>query len=98
MVAIVRNGKREDITVEPSSFGIAPCTPEELTVRTKDAAVRVLHELLEGRGTRPMQDMVALNLGLAIYLMEDDQSLPLCIARAREAVTAGVGRKPLHVA
>ncbi len=98
IVALIRQGKREDFTINPANFGFAPCTPDDLTVHTKDAAVRVLHEILNGQGTRPMQDMVALNLGLAIYLMEDELSLPLCMSKAREAVAAGVGRKVLNVA
>lgn len=45
-----------------------------------------------------MMDMVVLNVGLAIYLLEEKMDMALCMARAREAVSAGAGRKVLNAA
>ena len=57
-----------------------------------------LGRLLDGEGPRPMRDMVALNVGLAIFLMEEGLPLDVCMARAREAVRAGLGRRVLYAA
>ena len=73
-------------------------TPEDLAVESREEAVAVLRRLLDGEGPRPMRDMVALNVGLAIFLMEEGMPLDVCMARAREAVRAGLGRRVLHAA
>ena len=66
--------------------------------RPKAEAVAVLKEILAGRGPRAMMDMVILNVGVAMFLLEDHMDLAVCMAKAREAVCAGVGRRTLHVA
>ena len=58
----------------------------------------MLRDLLAGDGSRAMRDMVTLNVGLALYLLEDAPTLALCMARAREAVESGLGRRVLHAA
>ncbi len=95
---LLHDGRMQDLVIDPRDFGIEPCTPEELAVRDKEEAVAVLKDLLAGGGPRPMRDMVALNVGLALFLLEEDWDMALCMARAREAVSAGVGRKVLHAA
>jgi anthranilate phosphoribosyltransferase len=40
-----------------------------------------------------MKDMLALNLGCALHLLEDDLSLKQGIERARDAVASGVAAK-----
>lgn len=97
-VMLLHNGTTKALFLNPSEFGIRPCAPEDLTVRSKDEAVAVLRELLEGNGAPAMLDMVALNVGLAVYLLEEHMDMALCMARAREAVSAGLGRKVLHAA
>ena len=95
---LLHDGGMRDMVIDPKDFGIEPCTPEELAVQDKEEAVAVLKDLLAGGGPRPMRDMVALNVGLALFLLEEDWDMTLCMARAREAVSAGVGRKVLHAA
>jgi len=43
-------------------------------------------------------DVEVRNVGLAIYLLEEKMDMALCMARAREAVNAGAGRKVLNAA
>ena len=62
-------------------------------MRDRDHAVAVLKAILAGRGPRPMMDMVALNVGLALWLLGDDPDMGACMACAREAVAAGTGLK-----
>lgn len=97
-VALLHHGKARPLALDPALFGIAPCTPEDLAVHSREEAVEVLKQLLEGRGPRAMLDMITLNVGLAVYLLEEDLEMSVCMARAREAVHAGVGRKVLHAA
>lgn len=95
---IVHNGKLTPMTLDPADYGISPCDPEELAVHSKAEAVAVLKDILYGKGARAMMDMVVLNVGVAMFLLEDHMDLSVCMAKAREAVCAGVGRRTLHVA
>ncbi|MDR1777141.1 MAG: anthranilate phosphoribosyltransferase [Desulfovibrio sp.] len=97
-VMILHNGTASPLELNPADYGINPCMPEDLAVQSKEEAVAVLKDILDGNGTRPMREMVMLNVGLALYLLETGADLPLCMARAREAVATGVGRKVLHAA
>ena len=97
-ISLLHNGTIQPLALDPADFGIRSCTPEDLAVHSKEEAVDVLKELLEGNGSRAMLDMVALNVGLAVYLLEENMDMALCMARAREAVSAGLGRKVLHAA
>ena len=95
---LLHNGKVSPLELDPARFGFQSCTPEDLAVESREEAVEVLRRLLDGEGPRPMRDMVALNVGLAIFLMEEGTPLDVCMARAREAVRAGLGRRVLHAA
>ena len=95
---LLHNGSVRPLELDPADFGFQSCTPEDLAVESREEAVAVLRRLLDGEGPRPMRDMVALNVGLAIFLMEEGMPLDVCMARAREAVRAGLGRRVLHAA
>ena len=95
---LLSEGKTSPLPLDPADYGIQPCPEEDLTVRDKAEAVAVVRELLEGRGKRAMLDMVTLNVALGVFLLEEDMDMALCVARAREAVMAGVGRRVLHAA
>ena len=82
---ILDDGKLEPLTLDPADYGIPACTPEDLAVSSRDEAVAVLRELLAGRGPEAMRNMLALNVGMSIYLLEGKLPLATCIAKAREA-------------
>lgn len=94
-ITLIENGRQSKITINPAEYGAAPCAEADLAVHSKEEAVNVLKELLKGRGSRAMLDMVSLNTGLAIYLMEDDMALSEAMRKAREAVYSGAGEKVL---
>lgn len=96
-VVILKNGQFTPMTIDPADYGIPPCTPEDLAVHSRDEAVKTLRLILSGEGPEHMRNMVALNLGMAIFLMEDDMPVHLAMAKAKEAVAAGTGRRVLHV-
>lgn len=95
---ILDNGELEPLTLDPADYGIPACTPEDLAVSSRDEAVAVLRELLAGRGPEAMRNMLALNVGMSIYLLEGKLPLATCIAKAREALASGVGGRVLHAA
>ena len=95
---LLRDGRLEAFTLDPAAFGIGPCRPEELAVRDREEAVRVLRELLSGGGPAAMRDMLILNVGMGIHLLEDGLPLTTCMARAREALASGAGGRVLHAA
>lgn len=82
---IVHNGRLTPMTLDPADYGIQPCEPEDLAVRSKSEAVAVLKDILAGKGPRAMMDMVILNVGVAMFLLEDHMDLSVCMAKAREA-------------
>ena len=91
---ILNDGKLEPLTLDPADYGIPACTPEDLAVSSRDEAVAVLRELLAGRGPEAMRNMLALNVGMSIYLLEGKLPLATCIAKAREALASGVEGAP----
>ena len=97
-VMLLHDGIIEKLLVDPKDYGIESCRPEDLAVQSREEAVSVIRELLAGQGSRHMLDMVTLNVGLALHLLEEQMPLPLCMARAREGVSAGIGRKVLNAA
>lgn len=98
-VALLRDGEVRPLKLDPTDFGLAhACRPSDLAVANREEAVAILRELLAGHGPEAMLDMVALNVGLAVYLLEESLDLGTAMARAREAVRAGVGREVLHAA
>ena len=85
---IIHNGRLTPMSLDPLDYGIQPCNPEELAVHSKSA----------GKGPHAMMDMVILNVGVAMFLLEEHMDLSVCMAKAREAVCAGIGRRTLHAA
>jgi anthranilate phosphoribosyltransferase len=81
--------------LDPAELGIGPHIPEEVTVSGKEEAVRVLQELVSGKGPEAMREMLLFNLAVSIHLLEDDLSLASALALARDALDEGVGRRML---
>ena len=82
--------------IDPARYGIQPCTVTDLAVSSKEEAASVLRELLQGRGPKAMRDMVALNAGLAIFLVEQGATLDECMAKGRAAVESAAGKGFVH--
>lgn len=95
---LLDDGKLSSFTLDPADYGIPPCTPEDLAVSSREEAVAVLRELLAGSGPEAMRNMLALNVGMGMYLLEEKMPLATCMARAREALASGAGRKVLNAA
>lgn len=92
-VSWIRDGWSKRGTLDPEDYGIPRHKLSEVAVASKDEAVAVLLELLEGHGPVAMKDMLILNLGTALHLLEDDLSLKQGIEKARDAVACGAAAK-----
>lgn len=97
-VMLLHKGTLSPLSLDPANFGIATCSPEELAVHSKEEALNVLRQLLTGQGPDAMRRMLVLNVGLALYLLEEGKDLRLCMLQAREAVLSGAGRRFVHAA
>jgi anthranilate synthase/phosphoribosyltransferase len=93
---LVREGRLEEMEINPADYDMAPCTEKELSVTSLDHAERVMRDLLNGQASQAVQDTVALNVGVALYLLNPMTPLSTCMAKAREAVAGGVGRKVVY--
>ena len=94
-VIFLRGGKMAEVEINPTDYGMALCTAEDLQVASVEHAERLMRDFLDGRASRPIQDMVTLNVGVALHLLHPDRHLATCMAQAREAVAGAVGRKVL---
>lgn len=50
---IVHNGRLTPMTLDPADYGIQPCEPEDLAVRSKSEAVAVLKDIWRGKARAP---------------------------------------------
>lgn len=96
--AIIDGDKITRMSVDPARYGIRPCSQKDLSVGSKDEAIRVLKEILRGEGSAAMRDMVVLNVALALVLLEKDMDMDAAMRVAREAVDSGVGAKTYEYA
>jgi anthranilate phosphoribosyltransferase len=99
-VWVVHGGEVAQSTVDPTAFGLAPATAEDL--RGGDAAhnAEVVRRLLAGE-TGPVRDAVLLNAGaaLAVYDAPGEpvaDALAKGIARAAEAIDSGAAQATLE--
>jgi anthranilate synthase/phosphoribosyltransferase len=69
-VRLVTGARIESMVLDPQDYGFAPCSPEDLAVAGPSESADVLRDLLSGGGHRPMRDMLAFNVGMALFLLE----------------------------
>lgn len=95
-VAYIRGGNVRFAELDPSEYGFAPCLPEELAVNGPEQGVAVLRELLDGKGPKAMSDMLALNVGFGLNLLQPERTLAACMAEGKQAVSGGIGGEYLR--
>lgn len=89
-VCWLRDGWIKRDRIDPATLGFSGTKPSDVVVSNRDEAVAVLRDVLSGNGVPAMRDMVALNLGCALHLLEDDLTLAQGVDKAKTAVDAGV--------
>lgn len=89
-VVFVREGRISNAVIDPLEFGFSMRSPGDMACKDKEAALTRQKEILRGTGPAAMQDMVALNLGLAFHLLDLSRTLKDCMAQAGEMVRVGL--------
>jgi anthranilate phosphoribosyltransferase len=92
----VEDGKVDAEEFDPADYGFKAWQPEDVAVRGPEHSKEVLLELLSGKGPEAMQDMTALNVGMCVYLYEEDMAMEEAMEHARDALAQGLGEKVLH--
>jgi len=107
----VENGKTRPGRLIPTEYGFETCAEEELAVDGPGQAADALRLLLQGQGSKPMRDMLALNLGMALYILGSQghrgenldpargynpSRMTAAMDEAKKAVAAGTGRRFCH--
>jgi anthranilate phosphoribosyltransferase len=95
-VIFVHEGKLTPTTINPEDYGMSRHLPEELSCRDKENALEVMRAVLQGQGPEAIQDMVSLNLGLSLSLLEKDKSLTECMQQAKNKVLTGLNTRSLN--
>nr|WP_218866245.1 anthranilate phosphoribosyltransferase [Nocardioides kongjuensis] len=95
----VHGGEVAEVTVDPTAFGIARASAEDLRGGDAQHNAGVVRELLDGK-TGPVRDAVLLNAGAALAVYDApgapyDEVLAAGIARAGEAIDSGAARGTL---
>ena len=74
----------------PESVGLSRVNAEELASGESVAeSVDLFVKILEGKGTKAQNDVVAANSGVALKCLKPEQSMIDCIAEARESLMSG---------
>jgi len=88
-VALIEEQQSRLTLLDPRDFGLPVSAESELIFPDRDEALRVMRAVLAGRGPEAVQNMVALNLGLALHLLENDLTIRDGVNLAMNAVRRG---------
>ncbi len=99
-VWVVHGGEVTEVTIEPTDFGIARATAEDLRGGDAQHNAGVVRSLLDGT-TGPVRDAVLLNAGAALAVYDAPgtpvaEALSAGIARAADAIDSGAARTSLE--
>lgn len=95
-IIFVERGAIREAVLDPTDFGLPPRAPGELACESKEEALFLQRRVLSGQGLRPLKDMVALNLGMALSLLEDDLPLAPAMEMALKKVEQGLSGGVSH--
>lgn len=90
-----RPGKVRSETRDPADFGLPRCSPEELAGGSRDYNAATLKAALQGKGSKALNDALALQAGLTLELTGEAKSLRAGLGIAREALRAGLASRLL---
>lgn len=89
---LVENGELTEVQIDPANYGFAVATPEDVAVKDRADALATIRKVLAGTAPQAMLDMVALNLGAAISIL-DSVSLEEGMKKAKAKVAKGVDKE-----
>lgn len=85
----IEKGRMDKTVVDPDRLGFQRFSPEAVEVESKEQAVQVLKDILQGKGPEAMMQMVALNLAACLHLLGEGE-MEQCASVAREYVKDGL--------
>ncbi|SDL32750.1 anthranilate phosphoribosyltransferase [Maridesulfovibrio ferrireducens] len=89
---LVDDGMLTELEIDPADYGFALSSPADVAVTDRKNARETLRKVLAGKAPQPMLDMVALNLGAALSLL-DGTSLADGIEKAKAKIAVGVSKE-----
>ena len=89
---LVENGELTEVKIDPADYGFALTKPEDVAVANRDEALAAMRKVLAGTAPQAMLDMVAINLGAAISIL-DNVSLEEAMEKAKAKVAKGVDKE-----
>ncbi len=92
---MIDNGRMEKTVIDPDRLGFSRFSPEAVEVSGKNEAVATMKDILKGQGPEAMMQMVALNLGACLHLL-DNAPLENCCATARDYVLGGLKNREIN--
>lgn len=88
--------ERGSFELLPSDFGCSQLQPEDiLGGATIDESAQILRSILQGKGTKPQQDVVAASAGLVMWTKEGAGTLAEHVARAQHVIRSGAAETVL---
>ena len=94
-VAEVRYGVVKEWVIDPGQLGFNGIAPEDLAGGDPSTNARIIERVLSGDGPSGAEGAVLLNAAAAIYVSGLDSTMEEALARAREALESGAGRRAL---
>ena len=88
-MTILKNGTIVKFTFDPHSYGFSLCKAKDLVGGTKEENKEIALGILKGEITGPKKDVVIINAGIAIYLMNEDLTLEEAFVVAKDTIESG---------
>ncbi|GAB7024247.1 anthranilate phosphoribosyltransferase [Salidesulfovibrio brasiliensis] len=85
----IHDGIMEKTTINPDRLGFKTHSPDDVRVDSREQAVAVLRDILEGKGPEAMMDMVAVNMAACLNLLGEG-TMRECADIARGKVMQGL--------
>ncbi|WP_421903118.1 anthranilate phosphoribosyltransferase [Maridesulfovibrio sp.] len=89
---LVENGELTEVKIDPADYGFALTKSEDVAVANREQALAAMRKVLAGTAPQAMLDMVAINLGAAISIL-DNVSLEEAMEKAKAKVAKGVDKE-----
>jgi anthranilate phosphoribosyltransferase len=94
-VAEIRNGTVTEWVIDPGRFGYNGIAAEDLAGGDPATNARIIEAVLEGKGPAGAEGAVLLNAAAAIYVSGVVATLDEALAKARETLESGAGKRAL---
>lgn len=90
----MKHGVIKTMVIDPAELGIAPATPDAVTVDGPEQSAAMIREVLTGRPGAP-RDLVRLNAAAALIVAGIASDMPQGLAQATQAIDDGSAQRVL---